>query len=35
MDMFQENDVPNDVTTVATGQKPNITATDVIFIFIN
>ena len=35
MDRFQGNDVPTDVTKVATGQKPDIMATDVKFIFIN
>ena len=32
MDKFQENDVPTDVKMVATGQEPDITATDVDFI---
>ena len=31
MDMFKKIDVPNDVTQVATGKKPDITATDVEF----
>ena len=35
MDSFQENDVPIDVVKFAQDKKPDITATDVIFIFIN